>query len=273
MVQKIGYPTASPNLLDPMDLERYYQGLNVTTNYFENARQYTIRAQNKSWDDLLRPTNRDRFEMSTPTVNAYYEPSKNSVNFPAGIMQMPAFSLDLPEYVSYGAFGSVAGHELTHGFDDNGSKYDENGRLRTWWDNTTQNNFNDRAQCFVDQFNKYYITQPDGTKLNVNGKLTEGENIADAGGISASFSAWQKRHATNPSPLLPGLEEFTPEQMFYISYSTWWCGKVRPAQAVNYIYTDVHSPDTARILGTTANAAGFREAFNCPVKKPTCTLW
>lgn len=188
-------------------------------------------------------------------------------------MQLPVFSDKLPEYVSYGAFGAVAGHELTHGFDNNGAHYDENGKYADWWDNTTVTNFNKKAKCFIDQFSKYTIPGLDGKPLPVNGKLTQGENIADSGGISASYAAWERRDKVKPNEQLQGLEEFTKEQMFFVSYGSWWCGKTREAALVNQVLTDPHSPNDVRILGTLANTRPFKEAFNCKVKEPTCELW
>jgi endothelin-converting enzyme len=254
-------------------LQKYYANLPISENFFENGRALNKFVLEKSWKDLLKPVDRARWSMTAPTVNAYYNPSGNEIVFPAGIMQLPVFSDALPEYVSYGAFGSVAGHELTHGFDNNGAHYDENGKYADWWDNTTVANFEKKTQCFVDQFNKFSVPGLDGQPLHVNGKLTLGENIADAGGIAAAYAAYQRRNAAKPDKHIAGLEMFTKEQMFFVSYSTWWCGKVRPAQAVQYIYTDPHSPADKRILGTLANSAGFREAFKCKNKQPTCELW
>ena len=211
--------------------------------------------------------------MTTPTVNAYFNPPSNEIAFPAGIMQQPLFNLDLPEYVSYGAFGAVAGHELTHAFDDGGSHYDENGAYTTWWDNSTLANFENKTACFVDQYSKYSIITPSGEPLNVDGELTLGENIADGGGLSAAFAAWQKREAESPNAVLTGLEEYTTEQLFYLSFGGVWCGQRRPAELVRRIYSDAHSPMNVRILGTVANQRGFKEAFNCAAKEPTCELW
>jgi endothelin-converting enzyme len=275
IIQKVGYQTKDPDISNPESVFNYYTNLKVTKNttYFENGRAYADFARHRSWNDLLKPVNRNRWGMTSPTVNAYYSPSGNEIVFPAGIMQLPVFSADLPEYVSYGAFGAVAGHELTHGFDNHGSHFDENGVLRDWWDNTTLTNFDKKSQCFVDQFAKFTEVGLDGENLHVNGKLTLGENIADAGGLTASYAAWKQRDKVNPNPSLPGLEEFSKDQLFFIAYSSWWCGKVRPAQKVNYIYSDPHSPSDKRVIGTTANSKAFREAFNCKVKEPTCELW
>ena len=273
IIQKVGYPTASPNVVDPADLRRHYENLTITTSYFDNGVALNKWAQEKNWDELSKPVDRAKWSMTAPTVNAYYNPPGNEIVFPAGVMQLPAFSASLPEYVSYGAFGSVAGHELTHGFDNNGAHYDEKGVYADWWDNTTLANFEKKTKCFVDQYAKYTIPGLNGEKLHINGRLTLGENIADAGGLSASFAAWQRRDKAKPDMLLPGFESFTKEQLFFLSYSNWWCGKVRPAQAVNYLYTDTHSPADKRIDGTLANSRQFREAFNCKVKEPICEIW
>ncbi|KAH7028639.1 peptidase family M13 [Macrophomina phaseolina] len=276
IVKKIGYPSASPNVLDPVDVQTYYANVSVSNDsYFDNGLNFAQFALNITWDALLKPTDKQQWFMSAPTVNAYYNPTSNEIAFPAGIMKNPFFNLELPEYISYGSFGMVAGHELTHGFDNSGSQYDENGAYNQWWDNTTRANFENRTQCFVDQYSKFTVPGPtDGETLHVNGKLTLGENVADAGGVSSSYAAWTKRNAANPDPLLPDLpEEFTPERLFFVSFATTWCQNIRRESAVQRIYTDPHSPNKYRIIGSLANSRPFREAFNCPVKEPTCDLW
>lgn len=169
----------------------------------------------------------------------------------------------------------VAGHELTHGFDNSGSQYDENGAYKQWWDNTTRANFNNLTKCFVDQYSKFTIPGlTDGETLHVNGRLTLGENIADAGGVSASYAAWTKRNAESPDQLLPNLpKELTQERLFFVSFATAWCQNIRREALVERVYTDPHSPNNYRTIGTLANSRPFREAFNCPVKQPTCDLW
>jgi endothelin-converting enzyme len=274
MVEKIGYPDKSPNVTDPKALATLYAPLVVTnTSWFDNGLAYLNFSTTNTWNALLKPTDKDQWFMTTPTVNAYFNPPSNEIAFPAGIMQQPLFNLDLPEYVSYGAFGAVAGHELTHSFDNSGSNYDENGAYTSWWDNATLANFENKTSCFVDQYSKYSIITPSGEPLNVNGELTLGENIADGGGLSAAYAAWQKRNAESPNAVLAGLEEYTTEQLFYLSFGGVWCGQRRPAELVRRIYSDPHSPMNVRILGTVANQRGFKEAFNCAVKTPTCELW
>jgi len=272
-MQKVGYQTKSPNEADPSQVNEYYKNLNISTNYFDNGVEFFKFGNAISWNDLLKPTNRDRWGMSAPTVNAYYSPSGNEIVFPAGIMQDPVFGGDLPPYVSYGAFGAVAGHELTHGFDNNGAKYDEKGTYRVWWDNSTVSAFEDKTKCFISQYEKYTVEGLDGERVKLNGKLTLGENIADAGGLNNAYKAWKKRDLITPDSSLPGLETFTNDQLFFLSYANWWCGKARKEAVLSQVYTDPHSPADKRILGTLDNSADFKKAFGCKKVEPTCQLW
>jgi endothelin-converting enzyme len=273
IIQKVGFQTKNPNEENPEELNAYYAKLPVTDNYFENGLNYMQFNQNKSWYDLLKPTDRDRWDMTAPTVNAYFSPPLNEIVFPAGIMQMPVFSGDLPEYVSYGGFGATAGHELTHAFDDNGAKYDETGRYRDWWDNATTVRFENKTDCFVKQYGQYFVEGLDGEKVPVNGKLTLGENIADSGGLNAAYWAWKKRETTAYNAQLPGLEKWTNDQLFFISYANSWCEKTRKEALLQQVLSDPHSPADKRVLGPLDNSPEFRQAFNCPVKKATCDLW
>jgi len=274
IAQKIGYPSASPDILNPGDLADYYKTVNISSKtYFENTLSATSAELAAEWSKLGKPVDRNTWEMHASEVNAYYSPPGNEIVFPAGIMQFPVFDVDAPAFVSYGAFGSVAGHELSHAFDSSGRHYDQNGNYSDWWSEDTVKAFEERAQCFVDQYAEFTVPGPDDKPLHVNGKLTLGENIADAGGLSAAFQAWKRRAAEKPNPDLPGLEHFTQSQLFFVSYSNWWCGKTRKETAINRVFTDPHAPKWARILGTMANSREFRESFQCKAKEPTCELW
>ena len=199
IAQQIGYPTASPAVQDPSDVNKYYAALNVSSSsYFGNGRSYKKYTYDKNWNDLLKPVDRNRWKWTSPTINANFNPVFNRIFFPAGILQSPGLNPALPDYVSYGAFGYTAGHELTHGFDNSGSQYDEMGRYAAWWDNSTLANFKSRAQCFINQYSNYTVVGADGELVHVNGKLTQGENIADAGGLASAFAAWQKAREGNP---------------------------------------------------------------------------
>lgn len=290
IVQKIGYPTKvciatpshdsniyhsqSPNIMDPPSLQSYYRSVNINpTKFFNNALAMNRFDVAREWSSLGKPVDRNEWGMTVPTVNAYYNPPGNEIVFPAGIMQFPVFDAEVPEYLSYGAFGSVSGHELSHAFDSTGRHYDQNGNYTDWWTEDTVKGFEERADCFVDQYAKYTVPGPDDEPLHVNGKLTLGENIADAGGVSAAFAAWKKRRVEKANEDLPGLDHFTQEQLFFVSYANWWCGKSRKETAINRIYTDPHAPKWARILGTMANSRDFKESFSCPSKEPVCELW
>lgn len=275
IVQKIGYPTKSPNVMDPADVEKYYADLKVSNEtLFENSLAVAKFELQQQWSKLGKPTDRDEWGMTAPTVNAYYNPPGNEIVFPAGIMQPPAFyGPAAPLYLAYGAFGAVSGHELSHAFDSSGRHYDENGNYTDWWDDKTVEGFEKRAQCFVDQYSNFTVPGEDSEPLHVNGRLTLGENIADAGGLSASYHSWKKRDDKSPDPNLPGLSDFSKEQLFFISYANWWCSKTTLEAAREAIYNDPHAPKPARITGTMANSLEFKEAFKCKDKEPVCKLW
>ena len=187
--------------------------------------------------------------MTADTVNAYYNPPGNEIVFPAGIMQKPVFyDPSVPQYLSYGAFGAISGHELSHAFDSTGRHYDERGNYTDWWNNATVDAFIQKAQCFVEQYEEFTVPNPHGEDLHVNGRLTLGENIADAGGLNAAFKAWKAKEKKQRGQLLPGLQEFSKEQLFFVNYANWWCGKARPERAVELVFRDAHAPAWARIL-------------------------
>ncbi|KAE9977703.1 hypothetical protein EG327_007643 [Venturia inaequalis] len=272
--QKIGYPTISPDITNATALENYYSKVKVSAGtFFENRLSTTKDEVAREWEQVGKPVDKETWGMSAFTVNAYYNPPGNEIVFPAGIMQAPVFyDPSVPSYLSYGAFGAVAGHELSHAFDSTGRNYDQNGNFTDWWDKSTIDAFKKKTDCFVEQYHNYTIPTKDGP-LPINGKLTLGENIADAGGLTAAFKAWKSNEEKKKDDMLPGLEYFTKDQIFFLAYGLTWCGKAREEQRVQRIYTDPHSPDIFRILGTTANSREFREAFDCPVKEPTCELW
>ncbi|KAK7205471.1 endothelin-converting enzyme, partial [Myxozyma melibiosi] len=273
LVQKIGYPDQSPDIKSADSLADYYKDLKISaTDYFGNYKSARMQAAVDEWQSLGKPTDRAAWGMTPSTVNAYYNPPLGEIVFPAGILQPPVFSEHQPSYMNYGAFGAVAGHELSHAFDNQGRAYDENGRLHDWWTPKTSQEFDTRAQCFIDQYSEYTVVDDEGNVLHVNGKFTEGENIADNGGIAAAFNAWKTHEAREPSPLLPGVN-MTKEQLFFVNYARWWCGKTRPGTAAQRIYTDPHSPSFVRVLAAAEDSQDFIDAFQCKNKSPRCVLW
>jgi endothelin-converting enzyme len=273
--QKIGFPTKSPNLMDPANIQQWYTLLNVTDDHFSNVLASRFFSEQRDWRSLSKPVDRNEWQMMADDINAYYSPSGNEIVFPAGIMQSPVFNVDFPSYINYGAFGSISGHELSHGFDNSGRHYDQIGNYTDWWDNSTVSNFMTKTQCFIKQYSEYSVEGDDGKPLHVNGKLTQGENMADIGGVRASFAAWKARLVESgiADKTIPGLEAWTHEQLFFLGYGNWWCGKTKDAYQRVLIYSDPHSPNWARILGVAANSMEFQEAFQCPKKQARCKLW
>ncbi|KAF9186124.1 hypothetical protein BGZ51_002249 [Haplosporangium sp. Z 767] len=285
IVQLIGYSTESPNVGSSESLEEYYQGYTVDRNdYFGNQMRASAWETKKAFQKLETTVIKNKMHMTPQTVNAYYSPTENQIVFPAGILQPPFFHIENPEYVSFGGIGVVAGHEITHGFDNSGHTFDAEGRMLNWWSSETEKAFTNKARCFVEQYGNFTVKGADGKDYNVDGELTLGENIADNGGLKQSYRTWQARYNSDPSGQraknfkLPGLDELTPEQLFFISYARPWCRKQRPQSVIRQVRTDSHSPAKWRINGVVQNSVDFAKAFNCKAGAPMnphnkCDLW
>ena len=234
----------------------------------ERATEFEVR---RELGKIGHPVDRGEWGMTPPTVNAYYSPLQNSINFPAGILQPPFFDNRLDAAVNYGGIGSVMGHELTHGFDDQGRQYDADGNLRNWWTPEDAAEFEKRAECFIKEYSAF--TPVGGVHLN--GKLTLGENTADNGGVHLAFMALMKSLDGHPQPKIDG---FTPQQRFFLGYGQVWCQNVRPEAARFRAQTDPHSDGRDRVNGVVGNMPEFREAFACHegqamVHAPACRVW
>jgi len=261
VANKIGYP----------EKWRDYSSVRVTRDDFEgNAVRATEFEVHRDLNKIGKPVDHGEFGMTPPTVNAYYNPLENNINFPAGILQPPFYSNAATDAVNYGAIGSVIGHELTHGFDDQGRKFDGAGNLRDWWTKEDAAEFDKRAQCLIDEYSKF--TPIDD--LHVNGKLTLGENTADNGGIRLAFAALME--------MLDGkgktVDGYTPEQQFFLGYAHAWCGKRTDAFQRMLTQVDPHSPERYRVNGVLQNFPEFRKAFGCKegqamVATPGCRVW
>jgi endothelin-converting enzyme/putative endopeptidase len=216
-------------------------------------------------------------------VNAYYDPSLNEMVFPAGILQPPFYNTQALQPINYGAIGMVMGHELTHGFDDEGRQFDAKGNLRDWWTPDVGKEFDHRADCVVQQYNGYVAVDD----LHLNGKLTLGENIADLGGIKLAYRAWSlARQAAAQKEGLNQVKEpatathggFTDEQLFFLGQAQSWCSKTRPENARVRVTVDPHSPPEFRVNGPLSNIPEFAQAFQCKpgskmVRREACTIW
>ena len=217
-----------------------------------------------------KPTDKSEWTMSTPTVNAFYSPQNNSINFPAGILQTPFFDPRRDMAINYGGVGAVIGHEMTHGFDDQGRKFDGDGNLRDWWTPADGAEFEKRAACVANEYSGF--TAVDDVKLN--GRLTLGENTADNGGLRVAYMALEDTLAGKKEEM----DGFTPEQRFFLGFAQVWCENTAPQEARNRAVTDPHSPGRYRVNGTVQNMPEFQKAFSCKVPQPmvsenACRVW
>ncbi len=255
MQVKIGYPD---KWLD-YSLLRIDRGPYVL-NDIRAAQFATTRELNK----IGKPVDPTDWGMTPPTVNAYYQPNRNEIVFPAGILQPPFFYANADDAVNYGAIGAVIGHEMTHGFDDQGRQFDANGNLRDWWSKTSADEYNKRRKAVVAQYNAYEALPG----LHVNGELTQGENIADIGGLKLAYAALQKALAKHPEDRTKKIDGFTPEQRFFLSFAAIWRSKIRDADQKLRLTTDPHSPAKFRVNGPLSDMPEFQQAFNIPSGSP-----
>lgn len=262
VTHKIGYP----------ERWRDYTALEVARG---DAVGNQMRAAEFAWKERIgkigTPVDATEWRMTPPTVNAYYSALENNINFPAGILQPPLFDREMDDAVNFGAIGAVIGHELTHGFDDQGRKFDSQGNLRDWWTAEDAREFEKRAECFVRQYEEYEAVP--GVKLN--GKLTLGENVADAGGVRLAYLALLAELAGKPAARVDG---FTPEQRFFLGWAQVWCQNRTEEYARRQAITDPHSPGRWRVNGVVSNMPEFREAFGCRagdamVREQPCRVW
>jgi predicted metalloendopeptidase len=212
--------------------------------------------------------------MTPPTVNGYYSPQRNEIVLPAGVLQPPFFDFrpGADDAMNYGSVGAVIGHELTHGFDDEGRRYDEHGNLRDWWRPEDAAGFTIRAQCFIDEYSSFSAGD-----LKLNGQLVQGEAIADLGGLSIAYRAFERAQGAEPRVNIDG---FTPEQRFFLGFAHVWAGQTRPESLRARALSDPHPPDFFRVNGTVQNMPEFAAAFGCKASdammrppEQRCGLW
>jgi putative endopeptidase len=251
--EKIGYP----------DKWRDYSTLSITKGPFLNNVYAVNRYENKrDLDQIGKPVDRTEWGITPPTVNAYYNPSMNEIVFPAGILQPPFFSATADDAVNYGGMGSVIGHEMSHGFDDQGAQFDPQGNLKNWWTDADLAAFKQRTGLVTTQYDEYTVLDT----VHVQGKLTLGENIADLGGLNIAYAALQKSMEGKPRPSL--IDGFTPEQRFFLAWAQIWRQNITPQNQMQRIMTDPHSPGRWRTNGPISNMPEFASAFGCKPGDP-----
>jgi putative endopeptidase len=250
---KIGYP----------DNWRDYSALKIDRGPFVlNVQRASLFLFKRDLAKIGKRVDRTEWSMSPPTVNAYYNPQMNEIVFPAGILQPPFFDPKADDAINYGGIGAVIGHEMTHGFDDQGRQFDAKGNLTDWWTSQSATNFQVRAKGIVKQFDDYVAVDD----LHVNGALTTGENIADLGGLKIAYAALQQALAEKPAP--DKIDGYTPTQRFFLSWATVWRTNQRPEVARLRAQTDPHSPPRLRVLGPLSNLPEFIDAFDVPEGSP-----
>jgi putative endopeptidase len=243
--RKIAYP----------DKWRDYSSLTIGKNYYENVKSASAFEFRYQMNQVGKSVDRDRWNMTPPTLNAYYNPLNNEIVFPAGILLPPFFDPNADDAVNYGGIGMVIGHEISHGFDDQGSQFDADGRFNNWWTKTDRENFEARGAALARQFDQYIAVDT----LHVNGRLTLGENIGDLCGITVAYQAFKKTAQGKSDQLIDGL---TPDQRFFLSYATIWRTKERDETLRTRVLTNPHSPDTFRVNGPLSNLVVFYLAFD-----------
>ncbi len=262
MVNKIGYP----------DKWRDYAAVQVKAmDFLGNVERTTQFKARYELDKIGKPVDHTEWGMTPPTVNAYYDPQMNDINFPAGVLQPPLYDPKMDDAPNYGNTGGTIGHELTHGFDDEGRQFDAHGNLKDWWTEQDARAFTARAQCVVDQYAQYTVVDD----IKINSKLTEGEDIADLGGLILAWMAWKDQ--TSGQQLTPR-DGLTPDQRFFVGYAQWACTNDRAENLRANAITDPHSPGKYRVNGLVVNMPEFEKSFSCKagqpmVKEDRCRVW
>jgi len=245
-VKKIGFP----------DKWKNYEGIEIKRNdFYGNLQRCSQWQYNDNVSRLGKPIDKTEWGMTPPTVNAYYSPQKNEIVFPAGILRFPFFDFEADDAINYGGIGAVIGHEMTHGFDDQGRQFDADGNLQDWWTKTDADEFKKRADEVVQQYNGYTVLDT----LHVNGKLTLGENLADLGGLNIAYEAFKNTKQGQSSEKIDG---FTPDQRFFLNWAQVWRSNILPEAAAQRIVTDSHSPGMHRANGPLTNIDAFYKAFD-----------
>jgi endothelin-converting enzyme/putative endopeptidase len=262
VANKIGYPDK---------WETYRSVKIVPGDAFGNNERASQAAIQENLKRVGKPVDKSKWSMTPPTVNAYYNPPENNINFPAGILQTPFYNPKASDPTNYGGIGGVIGHELTHGFDDQGRRYDGRGNLRDWWTEADGKAFDKRADCIVQEYGGFSPV----AGVHLNGKLTLGENAADNGGLRLAFMAMMDRMAGHPMETIAG---YTPQQQFFLGFAQLWCGMATPESAAVRVKTDPHSPGEFRVNGTLQNMPEFSSAFSCKVgdsmvSDKACRIW
>ncbi|PHH53448.1 Neprilysin-11 [Ceratocystis fimbriata CBS 114723] len=266
--------TSEPDAQSEDEVDVYYKDVYVSSDtYFENEKSMRQSNVRKSWESLTKPGKQStwREKMTTP-LGSYY-PDINKLVLTPSLLQRPIFGAEIPAYISYGSVGFITAREMGHAVGLHGRHYDHQSHFRSWWSEQTLQGFNDKAQCFIDEYSKLTVPSYTGEDFHIDGTSTLEENISDFYGLSMAYNAWAKHSkGTTANPLLPGLDFFTRDQLFFVSFGSLWCSKSTSESTLDEAMAGKYTPLSLRTNAIVANSREFQEAFGCPVKESTCEI-
>ncbi|GAA5806833.1 hypothetical protein MFLAVUS_000181 [Mucor flavus] len=279
---KVAYSTTTVDWRDPSSVEAYYEGVSINGIYLENYYSTLAWKTFKVWKSLESKVNKEEWDEDSyaEQVNAFYQPYENVIEIPIGNFRGPFYNPEYPKYLNYGNLGATVGHELVHALDSQGRFFDAQGFYVDWFSQESSIEYDKRAQCFVNQYDKFSLGGPDNTRYSVNGTNGLGENIADIGGINIAFKSYHRylEAAGITEQTLPGFENVTPDQLFFINSALFTCSTEKRSIVKSNLEKNVHSPSYFRNIGALQNSVDFAKAFNCPVGSPMnpeakCSIW
>ncbi|KAL2886904.1 Endothelin-converting enzyme 2 region [Ceratocystis lukuohia] len=275
MVHDIGYSFAGkPDVQSADAVGTYYASVYVRADaYLENEKNMRRTNVLKNWESLAKPGKHSEWREKMTTPLGAYHPDINRLVLTPSLLQRPIFGAEIPAYISYGSVGFITAREMSRAFGPLGRHYDHQHHLRSWWSEQTLQGFNDKAQCFIDEYSKLTVPSYTGEDFHIDGTSTLEENISDFYGLSMAYNAWVKySKRTTANPLLPGLDFFTRDQLFFVSFGSLWCSKSTSESTLDEAIAGKHTPLSLRTNAIVANSREFQEAFGCPVQKPVCEI-
>ncbi|KAL1885353.1 hypothetical protein Cpir12675_006977 [Ceratocystis pirilliformis] len=271
----VGHPSISePDAESADEVHKYYKDVYVRPDtYFENEKSMRQSNARKSWESLTKPGKMSQWREEITTPIGKYYPATNILVLTASLLQPPFFGAKIPAYISYGSVGFITAHEMGHAVGLLGRHYDHESHFGSWWSEETLQGFNDKAQCFIDEYSKLTVPDYTGEDFHINGTSTLEENISDFYGLSMAYNAWAKySKGSNANPLLPGLDFFTRDQLFFVSFGSLWCSKSTHESTLNEANVGAYTPLGLRSNAVVSHSREFRQAFGCPVKESACEI-
>ncbi|KAI9318477.1 hypothetical protein BX666DRAFT_1855940 [Dichotomocladium elegans] len=281
MDAEVGYPRSGPDMGSSISLAEYYEKVDVDrAHFFQNVLGANQAAVKRSWAHLREPTGAWPWDITPQHLGLEYHPSLNKLEVPGAMLGAPFYETYAPEYLNYGSLGVTISHATLEGFDTIGRLINDEGRIGSWWSNETREAYDRKSKCFASQYSGFSVQGPDGKEYHVDGERTLSSNIADNGGLLLAYISWQQRFESGNynNKLLPGLDAWTRDQLFYINFARMWCSKSTAENDMHDVLVGMHAPDKWRVNGAVMNSEHFASAFSCPVNsamnpRNKCSLW